>query len=75
MFDKTMENVVALLKKHLKGSYQERKLILEEQAKRMQGILSRRSCSWHALSIIQDYFTIHGKQYGLLKEFYTEGIL
>ena len=75
MFDKTMENTIALLKKHLKGSYKDRKAILEEQAKRMQIILSRRSCSWYALSIIQDYFTEHGKRYGLLRVFYSEGIL
>lgn len=75
MFDKTMENTIALLKKHLKGSYQDRKAILEEQAKRMQIILSRRSCSWYALSVMDDYFTTQGKRYGLLKVFYTEGIL
>lgn len=72
MFDKTMENTIALLKKHLKGSYQDRKAILEEQAKRMQDILSRRSCSWYALSIMQGYFTEHGKRYGLLTVFHNE---
>lgn len=74
MFDKTMENTIALLKKHLKGSYQDRKAILEEQAKRMQDILSRRSCSWNALFIMQDYFTEHGKRYGLIRTFHNEGI-
>jgi hypothetical protein len=74
MFDKTMENTIALLKKHLKGTYQEKKAILEEQAKRMQDIFSRRSCSWNALFIMQDYFTTQGKRYGLMRTFHNEGI-
>lgn len=74
MFDKTMENTIALLKKHLKGTYQERQAILEEQAKRMQIILSRHSYSWYAATLISDYFTEYGKRYGLMRTFHNEGI-
>lgn len=72
MFDKTMEATIALLKKNLKGNYRERQTILEEQAKRMQGILSRRSYSYYAAMLHDNYFETYGKRYGLLTVFHNE---
>lgn len=56
-------------------SYFETKEKIRNQAIAFQCEFNQRSYFWSELALIQDYFEVQGRRYGLLKEFRENGII
>lgn len=56
-------------------SYYETKEKIRNQAIDFQHEFNQRSYFWSELALIQDYFEVQGRRYGLLKEFRENGII